>query len=554
MSPVIAGLFQVGLLIVLLTAAWRFLGDYMAGVFTSTGHLRVERWVYRAVGVDPQADQRWGVYARSAVVFSAVGVLLLYAVLRLQALLPLAQGKEGVEPFLAFNTAVSFVTNTNWQNYAGESTLGITAQMAGLAVQNFLSAAVGLAVAIAVIRGFVRERTDRLGNFWVDVTRGTIRILLPLAAIAAVVFVALGVVQNLSEPAALTGIAGQPLTVPGGTVASQEAIKQLGTNGGGYFNANAAHPFENPNALSNLLSIFLLLLIPFALTRTFGRLIGDMRQGRVILGVMAFLLTASFAAIWYFEQQHAGTALQAAGGAMEGKETRFGVAASALYAASTTGTSTGAVNSMHDSFTALGGGTAMLNMMLGEVSPGGVGSGLYGILVLAVITVFLAGLMVGRTPELFGKRIDARTIRMAALYILVTPACLLAGTAISMGIPQARESILNPGPHGLSEVLYAFASASNNNGSAFAGLTGNTDYYNIALAVCMVLARFIPLVLVLALAGSVARQPRSEPSAGTLPTHGLLFAGLLTGTIVILVALTYFPALALGPLAEGLAS
>lgn len=554
MSDVLAGLLQIFLLIALLIVAGRFLGDYMARVYSSSTHLRGERVVYRLVGIDPEADQTWQSYARSVLAFSFLGVLLLYALLRFQSVLPLSGGNAAVPPALSFNTAISFVTNTNWQSYAGESTLGNLVQMSGLAVQNFLSAAVGMAVAVAVVRGFVRVKTDRLGNFWVDITRGVIRILLPLAMIAAVVMLGLGVIQNLDSFTQVASVTGGTTTIPGGPVASQEAIKQLGTNGGGFFNANAAHPFENPGPLSNLLSIFLLLLIPFSLTRTFGRLVGDLRQGYAVLAAMVTLLITSVAAIWFFEVQAAGTALQAAGGAMEGKEVRFGEAASALYAAATTGTSTGAVNSMHDSFTPFGGGMALINMLLGEVSPGGVGSGLYSILVLAIITVFIAGLMVGRTPEYLGKKVDQATIRAAALYILVTPAVVLLGTAIAMSIPEARASMLNSGPHGFTEVFYAFASAGNNNGSAFAGLSANTTFYNTALGIAMLLGRFVPIVLALTLAGALARQGRVPVTEGTLPTHKPLFITLLVGTVVVIGGLTYFPALALGPFAEGLSS
>lgn len=554
MSDFLAGLLQILLLVVLLLMAGRFLGDYMARVYSSSSHLRGERAIYRLAGIDPEADQTWRSYARSVLAFSFVGFLVLYALLRLQAVLPLSGDNAAVPPGGAFNTAISFVTNTNWQWYSGESTMGNLAQMTGLAVQNFLSAAVGMAVAIAVVRGFMRVKTDRLGNFWVDVTRGITRILLPLAIVAALVMVAMGVIQNLDGFSQVASATGGSTTIPGGPVASQEAIKQLGTNGGGFFNANAAHPFENPGPLSNLLSIFLLLLIPFSLTRTFGRLVGDLRQGYAVLAAMVTLLVTSVAAIWFFEVQAAGTALQAAGGAMEGKEVRFGEAASALYAAATTGTSTGSVNSMHDSFTPFGGGVALINMLLGEVTPGGVGSGLYSILVLAIITVFIAGLMVGRTPEYLGKKVDQATIRAAALYILVTPALVLLGTAIAMSIPEARASMLNPGPHGFTEVFYAFASAGNNNGSAFAGLSANTTFYNTALGIVMLLGRFVPIVLALTLAGALARQGRVPVTEGTLPTHKALFVTLLVGTVVVLGGLTYFPALALGPFAEGLTS
>ena len=427
------------------------------------------------MGVDPKADQRWPVYARALLAFSAVSVLGLYALQRFQPDLPLSLGFPGVAPDQAFNTATSFVSNTNWQSYSGESTMGHLVQMSGLAVQNFVSAAVGMAVAVALIRGFTRSRTDRIGNFWVDLVRGSLRILLPIAVVGTVALVALGAVQNFSAGTEVTTLAGQSQTITGGPVASQEAIKELGTNGGGFYNANSAHPFENPNAFSNILEIFLLLLIPVCLTYTFGRMVKDKRQGYAILAAMGALWGVILIGISVLEARHPGTALNLAGASMEGKETRFGEAASSLFATSTTGTSTGAVNSFHDSFTALGGGLTIFNMGLGEVAPGGVGSGLYGMLVLAIVTVFVAGLMVGRTPEYLRKKITSREIKLVSLYILTMPVLVLAGTGLAMGLSGPKESILNPGPHGLSEVLYAFMSAGNNNGSAFAGLSANTE-------------------------------------------------------------------------------
>ncbi|MCW2676609.1 MAG: kdpA, partial [Modestobacter sp.] len=466
LGGVTAGWLQAAVLVVALAAVHRPLGDWMARVFTSPRHGRVEKVVYRVVGVDPDSEQRWPVYLRSVLAFSLVGVLLLYVLQRVQSLLPLSDGMAAVEPGSAWNTAVSFVTNTNWQGYSGESTMGNLVQMAGLAVQNFLSAAVGIAVAIALVRGFARTRTDRLGNFWVDVTRAVTRILLPLAVLATVVLVLGGVVQNLSGGTGATTLTGATQFLPGGPVASQEAIKELGTNGGGFFNANSAHPFEDPVAWVSLFQVFLLLAIPFSLPRTFGRLVGDERQGYAILGVMAGLATVSAALLSWFEARAGGTATQLAGAAMEGKEVRFGAPLSALFGTATTLTSTGAVNGMHDSFTPLGGGVAMVNMMLGEVAPGGVGSGLYGMLVLAVIAVFVAGLMVGRTPEYLGKRLGRREMTLSSLYILTTPALALIGTGVAMAVTAGRSSMLNAGPHGLSEVLYAFTSAANNNGSA----------------------------------------------------------------------------------------
>jgi potassium-transporting ATPase potassium-binding subunit len=552
MSETASGLLQVFLLIVALAVCYRPLGAYMARVYASEYDSRVERVLYRLMGVDPKADQRWPVYARSLLAFSAVSVLGLYALLRVQPYLPLSLGFPSVAPDQAFNTAASFVTNTNWQSYSGESTMGHLVQMSGLAVQNFASAAVGMAVAVALVRGFMRSRTDRVGNFWVDLVRGTLRILLPMAVLGATLLIALGAVQNFSAGTDATTLAGVQQTITGGPVASQEAIKELGTNGGGFYNANSAHPFENPNPVSNFLEIFFLLLIPVALTRTFGLMVKDKRQGYAILAAMGALWATILAGIWTMETAHAGTALRLAGASMEGKETRFGVPASSLFATSTTGTSTGAVNSFHDSFTALGGGLTIFHMGLGEVSPGGVGSGLYGMLVLAVVTVFVAGLMVGRTPEYLRKKITPREIKLVSLYILTMPVVVLAGTGLAMSLNGAKESILNPGPHGLSEVLYAFMSSANNNGSAFAGISVNTGFYNTALALAMLAGRFVPIVLALALAGSLARQQQIPANAGTLPTHRPLFVGMLAGVVIIVAGLTFFPALALGPLAEGL--
>ena len=507
--------------------------------------------IYRLVGVNPAGEQSWAVYARSVLAFSAVGILFLYALLRLQAFLPLSLGFPGVMTHGAWNTAVSFVTNTNWQWYAGESTMGHLAQMAGLAVQNFVSAAVGIAVAVALVRGFARRRTDQLGNFWVDLTRITVRLLLPVSVIAAILLIAGGAVQNLSGGTEVTTLGGALQQITGGPVASQEVIKELGTNGGGFYNANSAHPYENPTAWTNWLEIFLILVIPVCLPRVFGRMVGQPRQGYAILAAMAVLALLSTVLTIGFESAHHGTVPQTVGAAMEGKEARFGVVSSAIFAAATTLTSTGAVNSFHDSYTALGGMLPMINMLLGEVAPGGVGGGLYGMLVLAVVTVFVAGLMVGRTPEYLGKKIGAREIKFASLYFLTTPALVLIGAAAAMATSN-HQTALNVGPHGFSEVLYAFASASNNNGSAFAGITVNTPWWNTATGLAMLLGRFVPIILVLGLAGSLARQQPVPESAGTLPTHRPLFVGMLVGVTVILVALTFLPVLALGPLAEGL--
>jgi potassium-transporting ATPase potassium-binding subunit len=552
MSDAWAGVLTVVALVAVLGVTHVPLGDYMARVYSARTHWRPERLLYRVCRIDPDADQTWSTYALSVLGFSLASVLFLFGLQRLQHLLPLSLGFDAVPSALAWNTAASFVTNTNWQNYSGEATMGHLVQMTGLAVQNFASAAVGMAVAVALVRGFARSRTNRVGNFWVDLTRGCVRILLPLSIVATVVLIAAGVVQNLADPHTVTTLTGATQHLPGGPVASQEAIKELGTNGGGFYNANSAHPFENPNAFTNLLEIAMLLLIPFALPRTFGKLLGDKRQGWAILATMAVIFAASLTLITAFEAQHAGSALTTAGASMEGAEVRFGVPSSALFANATTLTSTGAVNSTHDSFTPLAGGTEMLNMMYGEVAPGGTGSGLYGMLVLAVVTVFVAGLMVGRTPEYLGKKIRSREVKFAALYILTTPAVVLVGTGVAMSVPSARASMLNAGPHGLSEVLYAFTSQGNNNGSAFAGLTGNTTFYNVAGGLAMLVGRFLPMLFVLGLAGSLAAQRPVPANEGTLPTHRPLFVGMLVGVVVIVVALTYFPALALGPLAEGL--
>ena len=449
---------------------------------------------------------------------------------------------------------MSFVTNTNWQSYVPETVMGHLVQMAGLTVQNFVSAAVGMAVAVALVRGFVRASSDRIGNFWVDLVRGIVRVLLPISFVAAIVLVALGVTMSLRAGVDVTGVDGQQSTIALAPTASQEAIKELGTNGGGIFNANSAHPFENPNGLSNLLEIFLLLVIPVCLTRAFGVMVRDTRQGHVLLAVMGVLWGGMLAVAWWAETHPNGPATLLAGAAMEGKEVRFGIPSSVLFAVSTTGTSTGAVNSLHDSYTGLGGGVLLLNMLLGEVAPGGVGAGLYGILVLAIIAVFLAGLMVGRTPEYLGKKLGRAQVTAAAIAILAMPTVVLLGAGAALAQPGELESALaNSGEHGLSEVLYAYASAGNNNGSAFAGLTVTSPFFQSTLGLAMLFGRFVPIMAVLALAGSLAAQKRVAPGAGTLPTNGPLFGVLVGGTVVLVAALTFFPALALGPIAEALA-
>ena len=537
------------------------LGAYIARVFDGCPapgdriFSPVERALYRLGGIDPEREQPWSVYALSMLAFSCVSVLGLFLLQRVQGALPLNPTHVGsVAPALAFNTAVSFVTNTNWQSYGGESTMSHLTPMAGLTVQNFVSAAVGIAVAIAVVRGITRRRSETIGNFWADLTRATTRILLPLALVLALVLAGLGVVQTLSGPATAHTVAGATQEIFRGPVASQEAIKELGTNGGGPLGANSAHPFENPTGLTNLVEMWALLAIPFALTFAFGRLVGDRRQGWAIFAAMLALWAGSAALATWAEvggnpQLHARGAV---GSNMEGKEVRFGAPASALFAASTTGTSAGAVDSSHDSFTPLGGAVPLVNMMLGEVSPGGVGSGLYGMLVFALLAVFMAGLMVGRTPEYLGKKIQAAEMKLVVLYLLAVPALVLTFAGVSVVLDSATRSILDPGPHGLSEIVYAFTSASNNNGSAFGGLSANTDWLNTTLGLAMLGGRFLLIVPALAIAGSLARKQYVPATAGTLPTGTPLFAGLLVGVVLIVVGLTYFPVLSLGPILEHL--
>jgi potassium-transporting ATPase potassium-binding subunit len=552
MSAALAAGLQIFLVIAALALVHVPLGDYMARVFTPAKHNRAERGLYRTLRINPSADQRWTTYLVSVLAFSAVSIGLLWVLLSIQSWLPFANDTPNMPAAQGFNTAVSFVTNTNWQSYSGETALGYTIQAIGLTVQNFLSAAVGMAVLAALIRGLTRRNTDRLGNFWVDLTRISLRILLPLSFLAALVLVVSGVIQNLNPPLDVTTIAGGSQTLPGGLIASQEAIKELGTNGGGYLNANSAHPFENPTAFTNLFEIFLLLVIPFSLPRTFGRLVGNTRQGLAILAAMAVLWVGALIATIALENAHPGVALQSAGAATEGKEVRFGVPLSAMFAVSTTLTSTGAIDSTHSSYTGIGGGMLLLNMLLGEIAPGGVGSGLYGMLILAIITVFVAGLMVGRTPTYLGKRIGATEMKFAAGYLLVTPAVVLLGSAVALALPAGQAGPLNSGPHALTEIMYAFGSAGNNNGSAFAGLSANTDFYNVALGIAMLIGRLLPIALVLGLAGSLARQAVRPDDAGTLPTYRPQFVAMLVGVVVLVAALTYLPALALGPLAEGL--
>ncbi|MDD9370084.1 MAG: potassium-transporting ATPase subunit KdpA [Acidimicrobiales bacterium] len=568
-----ASWLQFGVLIALVAAATPVLGGYMAKVFSpeTSGIPRgdrifgaVERGIYRLTGVDAEREQRWPVYARSLLAFSVVSVLVVYLVQRIQGVLPANPTGVGAVPEpLAFNTAASFVANTNWQSYSPDVTMGYTVQLIGLAVQNFVSAGVGLAVAIALIRGFALRDSGTIGNFWVDLTRSVTRVLLPLSVIGALVLVSQGVIQNLNGFTVAHTLEGAVQLIPGGPAASQEVIKELGTNGGGFLNANSGHPFGSPNGFTNLFQMFLILLIPFAFTYTFGKLAKDRKQGWAVFGAMFVLWFASAFIAQSFEtggnpeldalgaDQHVA-AETAGGGNLEGKEVRFGPGATGLFAATTTGTSTGAVTGAHDSFTPGGGAVPLVNMMLGEVSPGGVGAGLYGMLVFALLAVFIAGLMVGRTPEFLGKKIQAAEMKLITLYILAMPAVVLVFIGISVVMDTSKASMLNSGPHGLTEVTYAFVSAGNNNGSAFGGLTGNTDWYNTTLGLAMLCGRFLLIVPVLALAGSLGRKQAVPASSGTFPTNTPLFAGLLVGVVVIVVGLTFFPALALGPLAEQL--
>jgi K+-transporting ATPase ATPase A chain len=547
-----AGWLQVGLLVLALAACYVPLGNYLARIFTSEKHWRAEKALYRVMGIDPEADMKWSAYLRSVLAFSFMSVIFVYVLERVQHWLMLSLGMPNVTPDLAWNTAISFTTNTNWQNYSGESTMGYVTQMAGLAVQNFVSAGVGIVVAIAMIRGFRRSKTDRLGNFWVDLVRVELRLLIPLSIIGGLILVASGAVDNLTATHTISTLTGGKQTMVGGPVASQEIIKELGNNGGGFYNANSAHPFENPNPFTNWFEIFLLLVIPFSTPRAFGKMVGDNRQGYALVAVMVIIWIAAVGGISFFEAQHAGLAPQAAHAAMEGKEVRFGGPGSSLFAASTTVTSTGAVNSFHDSFTPFGGGIALFDIALGEIAPGGVGAGMYGLLVLAIVTVFIGGLMVGRTPEYIGKKIRPAEMKYAALYFLTLPTIILAAAGVSLALKTPRASILNSGPHGLTEIMYAFTSMANNNGSAFAGLTTNTTWYNVVGGFVMLFGRFVPEIFALGLAGSLARQTPVPASAGTLETHKPLFVGLVIAVILVLVGLTYFPALALGPFAEGL--
>jgi K+-transporting ATPase ATPase A chain len=596
MSPlvkfVLLAAFVLGLVIVCAKPLGAYIADIMEGRnnFASLLGARFERWIYRISGVKPSEEMSWSRYAIALLVFNLGGALVVYGLQRLQLWLPLnPQHFAAVSADSSFNTAVSFVTNTNWQGYSGESTMGYLVQAAGLAVQNFLSAATGIAVGVALIRGFTRRSSKTIGNFWVDVTRSSLYVLLPLSVVLALALVSQGVIQNVdgykdattmeklnfdnpkldADGNPLKDEKGNPLTEPAttqtqtlpmGPVASQEAIKELGTNGGGFYNANSSHGFENPTALSNFLEIAAIFLVPFALTYTFGKMVGDTRQGWALMIAMLVLFGALGMTAFVSEQggnpMIAAQGIDAtpsdlqAGGNMEGKETRFGIAASALFTAATTGTSTGAVNNMHDSMTPMGGFVPLFLMQLGELTPGGVGTGIYTILIFAILGVFIAGLMIGRTPEYLGKKIEAREMKLASIFILTTPLVVLLGTAVGVMTLGGTAGVANPGAHGFSEILYAFTSAGNNNGSAFAGLSANTMFYNTALGVAMWLGRFWPIVAALAIAGSLAAKKRIPVTEGTMPTHGALFISLLIGTILLIGVLNYVPALALGPVVE----
>jgi potassium-transporting ATPase potassium-binding subunit len=557
------GILQIGIFFALILLSAKPLGAYMARLFDGqrTFLHPVLRWLelltYKAAGIREDAEQRWTQYTASLLSFSLFGFLLTYLMQRAQAFLPFNPqhfGAAQVPPDLAFNTAASFVTNTNWQAYSGESTLSYFVQMAALTVQNFASAAAGMAVAIALIRGFARQEKKTIGNFWVDVTRATVYVLLPLSIVAGLLFVSQGVVQNLSGYTEVTTVEGVKQVIAQGPVASQEAIKQVGTNGGGFFNANAAHPFENPTPVSNLLSMFLIFLIPGALTYTFGKMVGDTRQGWAIFAAFSVMFLAGVFVCYSAEQ--AGNPLLTklgvaqAGGNMEGKEVRFGIANSALYATVTTDASCGAVNSWHDSFTPLGGLVPMFNIMTGEVIFGGVGAGMYGILLYCILAVFIAGLMVGRTPEYLGKKIEQKEVKMAMLAVIATAFAILVFSGLSSAIGPATANLTNSGPHGFSEILYAYVSAAGNNGSAFGGLAANTPWYELTIGLAMLIGRFLFLIPLLAAAGSLAAKRKIPETAGTFPTHGPLFVGLLVGTVLIVGALTFFPALSLGPIVE----
>jgi K+-transporting ATPase ATPase A chain len=539
----------IALLVVILHVP---LGDYMARVYTDARHWRLEKLFYRLMGAQPDDQQRWPKYCTSVLAFSAVSVLFLYGLLLVQTLLPEPWGHRGMTPALAFNTAISFVTNTSWQNYPGEATLGHVGLLAGLGVQAFASCAVGMCVAVALIRGLSQYRSEQIGNFWVDLARTVVRILIPLSIGVTLILLTLGVVNNLHGAQGITTLADKTQTVPGGPVATWESIKLISGDGGGAFNVNSAHPFENPTPLTNVVEIVAMLLIPVALIRTFGTLVGDKKQGWALFTAAAILFMIGASLIIAADLAENGTVIQAVGAATEGTEARFGVPGSAIFGQAATASADGAANSSYDSYASVGGAVLMLNMMLGEVAPGGAGSGLYGLVMMTLLAVFLGGLMIGRTPEYLRQRLHSRHMKLVAFYILTLPVVVLTGTAVAMALPGERASMLNAGPHGLSEVLYAFASAAANNGSAFAGLSGNTVWFNTALAFAMVIGRFLPIIVVLAIAGTFAAQRAGVVTAGTLRTYSPTFVFLIVGATLIIVGLEYLPALALGPTADAL--
>ncbi|CAM5740465.1 potassium-transporting ATPase subunit KdpA [Mycolicibacterium aubagnense] len=543
---------QLATIVAILAVLHVPLGNYMASVYSSEKHWRAERLIYRIAGVEPDREQHWVWYAASVLAFSVVSVSVLFGLLMLQTQLPAPWGAQGMTPLLALNTAVSFVTNTSWQNYAGESTLGHVGLTVGLGVQAFASSAVGMAVAIALIRGIVRRQTVELGNFWVDMVRGIIRILIPMAVLIAVLLAALGVLETFGAAQSIGTLAGGSQTLPTAPVASWESIKLISGDGGGAFNANSAHPFENPTPLTNVIEIVTMAVIPVSLVRTYGVMIGDRRQGWALLAVVVVLFGLGTAAVGMSEALPHGTVTSAVGAALEGKEVRFGIPGSAQFGQVATATADGAANSSYDSFTSVGGGVLMANMMLGEISPGGTGSGLYGLVVVALLAVFLGGLMIGRTPEYLGKRVSAREMKLVSLAVLTPPVAVLTGVAIAMALPAGARAATNSGPHGLSEVLYAFTSCVAGNGSAFGGFSGNTTGFNIGLAVAMIIGRYLPMLLVISLAASFAGQRSGVVTDGTLRTHEPSFVGLMIGAALIVVGLEYLPALALGPIAERL--
>ena len=528
------------------------LGDYMASVYADTRHWRLEKVFYRLIGAQPDDRQRWMKYGTSVLAFSAISVLFLYGLLLVQTRLPEPWGHKGMTPALAFNTAISFVTNTSWQNYPGETTLGHVGLLAGLGVQAFASCAVGMCVAVALIRGLAQYESEQIGNFWVDLVRTVVRILVPLSIVVTLILLALGVVNNLHGAQDITTLAGGSQTILGGPVATWESIKLMSGDGGGAFNVNSAHPFENPTPVTNVVEIVAMLLIPVAFIRTFGVMVGDKKQGWALFAAAAILFVIGTAAITAADLVPNGTVIHAVGAATEGTETRFGVPGSAIFGQAATASADGAANSSYDSYASVAGAVLMLNMMLGEVAPGGAGSGLYGLVMMTLLAVFLGGLMIGRTPEYLKQRLHSRHMKLIGLYILTLPAAVLIGTAVAMALPGERASMLNAGPHGLSEVLYAFTSAAANNGSAFAGFSGNTTWYNIALALAMVAGRFLPIIAVLAIAGTFAAQRAGVITAGTLRTHRPTFVFLIAGATLIIVGLEYLPALAIGPAADAL--